>query len=332
MKPKIALLAIHPAVVEMVLDPAALKDMEKTVELRRATPELWKSGWRPDPDVEVLVTGWGTPKLDDQALRGMPRLTGVFHAAGSVRDLVSEEVWSRGLAVVSAADANNERVADFVAAQILLALKGTHRARAFMREQRRLPGFAAGPGSDRQTIGLVSFGSIARKVRERLRSLNADVVVWDPYVSDEDLASAGVRRTDNLAELFGACAVVSVHAPLIPGVTEKMIGRELIDAMPRGATLLNTSRGAILDESAIIQVLQERLDLFAILDVTWPEPPADDSPLYDLPNVLLTGHTAGAVGSECRALGRLVADEVARFASGAPLRHAISRDEAAIRA
>jgi phosphoglycerate dehydrogenase-like enzyme len=329
---RIARLAIHRGVVDLVLDAKALEALDLAVELHPPCAELWETGWRPDPDVEVLVTGWGTPPLDDRALDGMPRLAGVFHAAGSVRDLIQGDAWSRGIAVVSAADANNERVADFVAAQILLALKGTHRAPAFMRDQGRLPGFMAGPGSHGQTIGLISFGSIARKVRERLRMFNSDVVVWDPYVSDEDLAIAEVRRAENLAELFGQCAVVSIHAPLIPGATEGLIGRHILSALPQGAVFLNTSRGAVVDEAALIEVFSERSDLHAILDVTWPEPPPIDSALYRMANVQLTGHTAGSVGSECLELGRLAVDEVARFTAGMPLRHAVSAAEAGLRA
>ncbi|MDJ0458623.1 hydroxyacid dehydrogenase [Arthrobacter sp. NQ7] len=332
MKSKVALLAIHPRVGQLVLDPAAMGILEESTDLQRPTEQLWTSGWKPNPDVQILITGWGTPPIDDLALAGMPRLEAIFHTAGSIRELISTDVWARDIKVVSAADANNEYVADFVLAQILLALKGTYRAQESMRAHGRLPGFSAGPGSYGQTIGLVSFGSIARKLRERLRILNADVLVWDPYVSDEDFARSEVRRAESLEVLFSESRLVSVHAPLIPGVTENLVSKQLFSSMPEGATFINTSRGAIVDEPALIEVLANRPDLFAILDVTWPEPPANDSPLYRLPNVMLTGHTAGSVGSECLALGRLAADEVNRFCTATPLLHAVAGEDVVLRA
>ncbi|MCZ9880610.1 hypothetical protein NFJ07_02265 [Arthrobacter sp. B2a2-09] len=109
-------------------------------------------------------------------------------------------------------------------------------------------------------------------------------------------------------------AVVGVHAPLA------------------GAALTNTSRGAILREPELVDALGQRPDLVAILDVTWPEPPERDSPLFHLPYVLHTGHAAGAGGTECFALGDLVADEVARFVRGLPLQHAVTQRQSRVRA
>ncbi|MGX9891020.1 NAD(P)-dependent oxidoreductase [Streptomyces sp. NPDC002276] len=102
--------------------------------------------------------------------------------------------------------------------------------------------------------------------------------------------------------------------------------------LPRGATFINTARGALVDEAALIRVLRERPDLFAILDVTWPEPPAPGSPLYGLSNVLLTGHTAGSTGSENHRMGQLMADELIAFADGRPLHHTITAEQARTRA
>ncbi|HEX5913713.1 MAG TPA: NAD(P)-dependent oxidoreductase, partial [Rubrobacter sp.] len=112
--------------------------------------------------------------------------------------------------------------------------------------------------------------------------------------------------------------------------TDGMILGSHIASMKRNATLINTSRGAVVREAEMVDVLEERLDLWAVLDVTHPEPPEPDSRLYDLPNVVLTPHIAGSLGSECRRMGRLVVDELRRSVAGEPLEHEITRERAAL--
>lgn len=156
------------------------------------------------------------------------------------------------------------------------------------------------------------------------------MLACDPVVDPVTAAGLGVRLT-GIEELFEACHVVSVHAPLLPE-TERLVGRRLMALLPEGATLINTARGAVLDEPEVIAVLRDRPDLTAVLDVTWPEPPDPGSPLFTLPNVLLTPHLAGALGGERARLGELVRDELRRFVRGEPLLHAIEPSRAATRA
>ncbi|NYI03946.1 hydroxyacid dehydrogenase [Allostreptomyces psammosilenae] len=283
-------------------------------------------------EVEVLVTSWGAPRLTAEVLDELPALRTVLHAAGSVRKLVSDAVWERGLVVVSAADANNEPVAEFVYAHVVLALKDVHRRSRHIAETGALPPLEAVPGIYGQSVGLVSFGSTARKVARRLRRLDAEVLAWDPFQDDGAFRAEGVTRVAGLRELARASRVLSIHTPLIPGRTEKLVTGDLLRALPHGATLINTARGAVVDEEAMIEVLLERPDLFAVLDVTTEEPPAPGSPLYSLPNVTLTGHVAGTVGGERRAMGRLVVHELRRLALGLAPRHAVSAEAARLRA
>ncbi len=131
-----------------------------------------------------------------------------------------------------------------------------------------------------------------------------------------------------LVSLDEACAradVVSLHTPWLKE-TEKMITGAHFRAMKQGATFLNTARGAVVDEPAMVEVLTERPDLFAVLDVTHPEPPAPDSPLYTLPNVILTPHIAGSMHNECRRMGQYAVDECRRYLAGEPLRWQVTRE------
>ncbi|CAM5280996.1 hydroxyacid dehydrogenase [Streptomyces atroolivaceus] len=283
-------------------------------------------------EAEVLVTSWGMPRLTEQVLSDLPALRVVAYAAGSVRGLVSEAVWARDIVVVSAAEANNEPVAEYVYAQTVLALKDVHRRAHRIRTARELPALDGVPGLYGQPVGLVSFGSIARKVAVRLRHLEADVVAWDPHIPPEAVRRLGVEPVAELEDLFARSLVLSIHAPLIPGQTEKLITGELLRLLPHGATVINTARGAVMDEDALIDVLRERPDLYAVLDVTTREPLAPDSPLYTLSNVMLTGHVAGTVSGERRAMGRLVIEELRRVADGALPLHAVSADSSLLRA
>ncbi|MFB4426166.1 hydroxyacid dehydrogenase [Streptomyces sp. QL37] len=283
-------------------------------------------------EAEVLVTSWGMPRLTEQVLSDLPALRVVAYAAGSVRGLVSEAVWARDIVVVSAAEANNEPVAEYVYAQTVLALKDVHRRAHRIRTARELPTLDGIPGIYGQRVGLVSFGSIARKVAARLRHLEAHVMAWDPHIPPEALGRLSVEPVDELEDLFARSLVLSVHAPLIPGQTEKLITGELLRRLPHGATLINTARGAVVDEDALVDVLRERPDLYAVLDVTTREPLSPSSPLYALPNVMLTGHVAGTVSGERRAMGRLVIEELRRVADGTSPLHAVSADSSLLRA
>ncbi|MFF3494714.1 hydroxyacid dehydrogenase [Streptomyces sp. NPDC002795] len=283
-------------------------------------------------EVEVLVSSWGMPRLTEDVLAELPALRVVAHAAGSIRKLVSDAVWSRGIVVVSAAEANNEPVAEYVYAQTVLALKNVHRRAQRIKAELGLPPLDDTPGIYGQTIGLVSFGSTGRKVAERLHRISADVVAWDPHVSAETFARSNVAMATDLKDLFARSTVLSVHTPLIPGQTERLITGDLLRLLPQGATLINTARGAIIDEDALVDVLRERPDMYAVLDVTTHEPLPASSPLYPLANVMLTGHVAGTVSSERRAMGRLVVEELRRVSRGAAPLHAVSANAALLRA
>ncbi|MFD7770440.1 hydroxyacid dehydrogenase [Streptomyces sp. NPDC059787] len=283
-------------------------------------------------EAEVLVISWGAPRLTEEVLVELPALHTVLYGAGSIRRLTTEACWKRRLTMVSAAEANNAPVAEYVYAQTVLALKDVHRRAQRIPREQTLPPLKEVPGVNGQTVGLVSFGSIAQKVAGHLTRLRTRTLAWDPYQDDDVFRAAGTERIGELPDLVARSLVLSIHTPLIPGGTEGLITGELLRLLPSGATLINTARGAVIDEPAMLQVLTERPDLYAVLDVTAAEPPAPDSALYTLPNVMLTGHVAGTVGTERRAIGRLLLDELARVAAGTAPRHAVTQEAALLRA
>jgi phosphoglycerate dehydrogenase-like enzyme len=280
-------------------------------------------------DAEVIVSGWGCPQLTCELLDAAPNLKLVLYGAGTIKSIVTDEFWARGIPIVSAWHGNAVPVSEFALAHILLGLKSVWQHVTALRNQ---PGFRRLPmaGGYDSTVGLVSLGAIGRLMVERLRTFDVRIIAYDPYVSPERGAELGVEMV-SLPDLFARADVVSVHTPWLKE-TEGLICGEHIAAMKPYATFINTSRGAVVRESEMIEALRARPDLVAVIDVTYPEPPADDSPLYTLPNVLLTPHIAGAVGAECRRMGRLMIAELERFLAGQPLKYAVSKEQAAIMA
>jgi phosphoglycerate dehydrogenase-like enzyme len=221
--------------------------------------------------------------------------------------------------------ANAIPTAEFALSQILYALKrGWYCALAIKREG-RYPPRGPVPGAYGSEVGLISLGMIGSYVARLLQAFDVKVLAYTS--SEAKAASLGAQRC-SLGEILQRCDVVSLHTPWLKG-TEGMISGEHLKLMKPNATFINTARGAVVREGEMIEVLQQRPDLFAVLDVTYPEPPEPGSPLYTLPNVVLTPHIAGSLDNECRRMGRYALDELKRYLNGEPQQWAISREEAA---
>ncbi|WP_371543529.1 hydroxyacid dehydrogenase [Streptomyces sp. NBC_00554] len=272
--------------------------------------------------VDVLVTGWGAPRLTAELLDSAPRLALVLYAAGSVRPLVTEESWARGVRVTSAGTVIADKVADFALAQILYALKHGWRYVLTARRTRAAAVRQSELGTAGATVGLVSLGATGRATARLLTRHGVRVLAYDPYVPVDKAHALGVELT-TLEGVFAESDVVSLHAPLLDE-TRAMVDARLLRSMRPDATLVNTARGGLVDEPALVTVLAERADLFAVLDVTDPEPPPPGSPLFELDNVVVTPHLAGSLGPERRLLGRAMAEELARYVAGSPLRHEVA--------
>lgn len=277
--------------------------------------------------VEILLTGWGCPRLDADILDRMPGLRAVFHAAGTVKNHVTEACFERGVRVTSAAAANAIPVAEFTVAVILLANK---RAFRLQRRYRELRGFRLwskefpGLGNHQKTVGLVGASRIGKKVARLLSAFDFDVLVHDPFLGAREVSDLGVEAC-SLDDLLRRSDVVSLHAPSLP-TTHHMIDRRALSLLRDGAILVNTARGALVDEAALTQELVSgRLD--AVIDTTEPELLAADSPLYDLDNVFLTPHIAGSQGGETSRMLEVALDELERYVAGQPLHEEVRLED-----
>jgi phosphoglycerate dehydrogenase-like enzyme len=282
-------------------------------------------------EADVLVTSWGVPALTDERLAAAPRLRAVLHAAGSVRELVSDGgVWRRGIVVSSAAGENAVAVAEYAFAAIVMAGKKAPFLATDTRHGHVSRYLRTRLSNRGRTIGVIGFSRTGRRLLELLRMLEtAEILVSDPYADPAAVVAAGGRLVP-LDELLSRAEILSLHAPALPGAPHLLGAREL-DMLPDGATLINTARGALVDHDALLaQCRSGRLD--AVLDVTDPEPLPPDSPLLGLPNVMVTPHVAGSLGEETRRMSAHAIDELERWCAGKPLAASVSASSTAISA
>ncbi|WP_426004270.1 hydroxyacid dehydrogenase [Paenarthrobacter sp. NyZ202] len=271
-------------------------------------------------EVEILLTSWGVPRLTAERLERMPKLRAVFHCAGTVRSFVSEELWDRGITVTNGADANAIPVAEFTFASIVLAGKKAHvlanDARTF-RDDWDYVSARGELGNIGRVVGIVGFSRIGRRVVNLVQQLqDATCLVSDPHANPVEVAAAGGRLV-TLEELLRESDVVSIHAPALPE-TRNMISTAELQAMKDHATLINTARGSLVDTAAL-EVECQKGRITALLDVTEPEPLPAGSVLYDLPNVVITPHIAGSLGTETRRMSDAALDDLERYLAGKDL-------------
>ncbi|BCM91981.1 putative 2-hydroxyacid dehydrogenase YoaD [Abditibacteriota bacterium] len=272
-------------------------------------------------EVEVLFGTWGMWRPTQAQLDALPNLKAVFYAAGSVKGFASPFL-DRGITVVSAWAANAVPVAEWTLAQILLANKGLHRNERDFAAARNSRGIFHGRGNFGATVSLLGAGQIGRRVIEFLRPFQLDVLVFDPFFSEQSARDLGVKKVE-LAEAFARGNVVSNHVANVPATIGLFRG-EHFAAMPQNATFINTGRGATVRHDEMLRVLQTRPDLTALLDVTDPEPLPANSPFWMLPNVQLTSHIAGSIGDEVVRMADYVIAEFDLWSSGTPLIYAVT--------
>lgn len=277
-------------------------------------------------EVEFIFSSWGGLKLDEEMLDAAPNLAAVFYGAGSIRNIVTDELWNRDIKITDARMANAVPVAEFTLSQILFTLKSGYKYIKEIKHQQTYPKrpLEQIAGNYKSVVGMIGMSSIGRKVREHLQNFDLDVVVSDPYLSDEEANKLQVKKV-SLAEVFEMSDVVSLHAPLLTN-TENLITGKHFDMMKPNTSFINTSRGKIVKQDEMIEVLKRRTDITAVLDVVYPEPPEKGSKLYMLENIILTPHIAGSEGEECGRMGEYMLGELKRYLNAEPLLWEVTKE------
>lgn len=301
----------------------------QTLELPRETL-LWKDAPAHKEQLQNIVylfATWGMPALTEKEIgEYFPNLKAVFHAAGSVQEF-ARPFLNCGVKVFSAWAANAIPVAEFTVAQIILSGKGFFQGMRRM-EQGGREAFSAYshsfPCNYNVKVGILGVGMIGSLVLKMLQNYQFETLAYDPFASDEKLANLGAKRA-SMEEIFSQCQTISNHIANRPA-TRGILGYELFSRMKDNATFINTGRGAQVVEQDLIRALQEKPDRTALLDVTWPEPPEPDSPLWNMPNVILSPHIAGSMNQEIARMGAYMAEEYLALSQGLPCRYEVTQD------
>lgn len=315
----VAVLAMRDDLVGQIFPDPVLARLTDVVDCDPTA--IFTAAAEPPPALaaaQILLTGWESPRLDAAVLAAAPQLRLVVHAAGSVKQLTTPELFAAGVTVSSAVAVNARPVAEFTVASIVLATRRVFRYAADYRDGISRHGYPVGEdtGLYGLTVGIVGASQIGRLVLQMLADHGVELLVYDPFLTPDQAESLGATAVD-LDTLCRRSDVVTVHAPALPE-TYRMIDERRLGLLRDGAVLVNTARGALVDTDALAShCATGRID--AVLDVTDPEPLPVGHPLLELPNVLVTPHLAGTRGRELRRFGEFVVSEVQRWLADEPL-------------
>lgn len=328
--PTIAI-AVPPDLREVFFSPSTWRELARLGELRLPADDADLG----DPKVlaglagpaDVVITSWTCAPFTAEVLEAAPRLRLLAHTGASVKAYVTDALFERGIRVTQAGAAMAHAVGEQALALTLALLHRIHRFDHAMRGGR--PWDAARDAPPRREllgcpVGVVGASRTGRSYIALTRALGAMVTVYDPFLTEPEAEELGVRAAD-LDTVLRSSRVVALHAPALPE-TERMIGARELALLRDGAMLVNSARPELVDPEALLTELRTgRID--AALDVYDEEPLPVDHPLRSLPNVLLTPHEAGGTVESREWGGRIILDEVARFLSGEPMEHEVTRDQ-----
>jgi D-3-phosphoglycerate dehydrogenase len=284
----------------------ALFPLERAREvLREIAVESSAPPWAGDDVVGLL--SWAPVTAND--IGRLPALRAIATPSVGVDHLDVEAATRHGVWVCNVPDYCVDEMADHALALLLSLVRGvveldrSVRAGAWDHE-------AAGPllRLTDVRLGVIGFGRIGRALAARARALGMDVRAHDPFVSDEDIAGAGVRPS-TLAELLETSTAVSIHAPLTPE-TRGLIGARELALLPDGAYVVNVSRGGLVDTGALLEALESGRLGGVALDVLDVEPPTPGAPAPAAPRLVVNPHAGWYSEHAEDAVFRLAAESV----------------------
>jgi D-3-phosphoglycerate dehydrogenase len=266
-------------------------------------------------DADLVWLFGGSRVLHGGSLAALRRCRTILRTGSGTDNVPVEEASRRQIVVANTPAAISDAVSDHLVALLFAVARRV----AELDRTIRLGKWSKAPVRPwspvrGQTLGIVGFGHVARDVVRKLAGFEMTVLALDPNVPAEAMTDVGVISV-GLAELLTNSDYVSLHCALTPK-TKHLIGEPELRTMKRTAVLLNTSRGPVVDEAALVRALREGWIAGAGLDVLEEEPPAPDSPLLGLENVVLTPHVAGYSSNGTEARWRLSVETVLAVARG----------------
>lgn len=325
------LVAVDEAGLALVMDDHLRADLNGLgrvtwrSDLSTADPAAYAQALR-DADAEVVVTFWGSPMLTPEVKAENPQLNYLCHLAGTLRKIVSREVIAGGLIVTNWGTVISRICAEASLMMILCGLRQATAVTLDMHVRRAWPkeaGYEPRSLFERR-VGLHGLGAIAQELVTLLRPFGVAISAFSPHTPDDVFQALGVRRVTDLKTLYAQNEIVSIHTGNTPE-NYHCVNAEILAAMPDGAVLVNTARGAIVDSDALAAELKTgRIN--AALDVYEEEPLAADSPLRGLANCQLWPHWGCPTRDRIVDCGRLGVDNIRRYLRGEPLLHRVTAE------
>ncbi len=300
-----------------------------------ADTEIWPGELPPPPDVLVAksaacdgILTLLTDRIDAAFLAACPSLRVVSNYAVGVNNIDVAAATARGVRVGHTPGVLTDATADLALALMTAAARRIGEGHAAARAGRWKtwePLGYIGQDLAGRTLGVVGMGRIGHALAKRCRGgWGMEIVYSDPHANEAAERDLGARRVA-FDELLAVSDFVSVHANYTPG-SPPLFDAAAFRRMKRTAVLVNTARGAFIDETALHDALASGVIFAAGLDVTDPEPPRADSPLLALPNCIVVPHIASATVATRNAMAEIAADNLLLGLAGAPLRHCANPD------
>lgn len=263
-------------------------------------------------DIHFLFIGWGGLVIDDEVIEYLRELKAIFISTGTIDEFVkTERLRELGIRVFCSYDAYRIPVAEYCIGVILLSMKQFFRISRLTKKDHIFPSKKNIIGNYKSKLGLISLGQVSRTIINLLESYDIDIYLYSTTFKGNKINDKVINRT-SLDEIFKICDVVSIHTQWSTE-TNGFINKGHLLSMKEHATLINTARGALISDDDIVEVASARPDLNFILDVTQVEPPSKNSVLYQLENVVLSSHIAGAYGQECERMSQVLVDDLISY-------------------
>ncbi len=271
--------------------------------------------------VEIAVTH--VAPFTEKVIRAAPALRYIGVGRGGPVNVDLAAAAAAGITVANAPGRNAVAVAEFTIGLVLSACRRITESHVSLTEPEWRGAFyryeEAGIELAGNTVGLIGFGAVGHRVGRLLVAFGARVLAYDPHIDQQLITDQGCEPVATLGELLERSPILSLH-PRVTAETRGMVGADQLARLPRGAVLVNSARGALLDHSALCDALDSGRLRAAALDTYDVEPLPADSRLYATPNLTMSPHIAGATEQSAHKAAEMVAADVARFLAGEPLR------------
>ena len=272
-------------------------------------------------DANALIVRSGT-EVSRAVFEAAPDLVIVGRAGIGVDNIDIEAATDHGVIVANAPEGNVRAAAEHTVAMAFAVARSIPQAHTRLKDGEWAKSDYLGTEINNKTLGIIGLGRVGQEVAKRLDTLGMDLVVYDPYISEERAAQFGAELIEDLEECLRRADFVTVHTPLLPE-TENMIGTEEL-ALLEGGYVINCARGGIIDEDALAAAVDDGTVVGAALDVFAEEPLPADSPLLDVDDVIVTPHLGASTEAAQESVAIDTAEQVIAAFNEQPVLNALN--------